>query len=421
MTPKYFLTLGLACALPYLAQAQVSRPGPMISCPVGHGQVSTPGGLRPPGGWGRGGSTQSRPARFEVMYTDFPDDARAAFEQAARIWEGELSSEVPIRVTAEWVSLPSQTLASAGPTLIFRDFDDAPLADTWYPVALAEKIVGRPLNADTAFDIRVRINDQIAWSFNAAGVSFPDRFDLVSVVLHELAHGLGIISTARAEGDQGAWGNQGFPLVFDAFVVNGQRELVIDSLRFANPSAELLAQWTSEALFFEGPQAGNRPVRPRLFAPVAFSQGSSVAHLDERTYPAGDADALMTPQIARGEVIRLPGPLLVDMLGDLGWTEAGPAFALDTVFLRIYPNPLVDRRLTLDAAFGAAVASADVRVFDATGRLVAQQSVQERQSPNLRENSLSGLVLRLDALRAGLYFVEVRGGSRRLVQRLVVR
>jgi hypothetical protein len=74
-----------------------------------------------------------------------------AFQAAADIWGGLLSSAVTIRVQAQFNPLSctanSAVLGSAGPTLIFRDFTGAPVTSTWYAVALGNARHGSDLDA----------------------------------------------------------------------------------------------------------------------------------------------------------------------------------------------------------------------------------------------------------------------------------
>ena len=75
-----------------------------------------------------------------------------AFQHAADIWGGLLSSAVTIRVGAQFNPLSctatSAILGSAGPNNVFRDFSGAPVASTWYPVALANALHGSDLDAE---------------------------------------------------------------------------------------------------------------------------------------------------------------------------------------------------------------------------------------------------------------------------------
>jgi hypothetical protein len=50
-----------------------------------------------------------------------------------------------------------------------------------------------------------------------------------------------------------------------------------------------------------------------------WQQGSSYSHLDEATYPAGNANSLMTPQLSSAEAIHSPGPITQALFKSIGW------------------------------------------------------------------------------------------------------
>ena len=140
-------------------------------------------------------------AEFIVNYTGFTPEAEAAFQYAVDIWSTILVSDVPIRVDANFQALPPNVLGSAGPTFIFSDFDESVKPDTWYISALADAIAGEDL-AETldsvagAPDLRARFSSTFNWYYGTDLNPAPDQYDFVSVVLHELGHGLGFIGGA---------------------------------------------------------------------------------------------------------------------------------------------------------------------------------------------------------------------------------
>ena len=80
-------------------------------------------------------------------------------------------------------------LGSAGPVSVARDFPNAPLAATWYHVALANKLAGvdlLPANDDINANFSTNFNFYLGLDNNHG----PQN-DLVAVLLHEFAHGLG--------------------------------------------------------------------------------------------------------------------------------------------------------------------------------------------------------------------------------------
>lgn len=118
-----------------------------------------------------------------------------AFQHAANIWGARLDSNVPIRIRAQFVPLGAGVLGSAGPISVARNFPGAALANTWYHIALANKMAQIDLNA---------ANDDITASFSTnfnfyLGLdnNHGAQPDLVTVLLHEFAHGLGFSQLAN--------------------------------------------------------------------------------------------------------------------------------------------------------------------------------------------------------------------------------
>jgi hypothetical protein len=117
-----------------------------------------------------------------------------AFEHAATIWSARLDSAVPIRIRAQFTSLGAGVLGSAGPVSVARDFPNAPLPGTWYHVALANKLAGVdliPANDDINANFSTNFNFYLGLDNNHG----PQN-DLVTVLLHEFAHGLGFSQLA---------------------------------------------------------------------------------------------------------------------------------------------------------------------------------------------------------------------------------
>jgi chitodextrinase len=268
-----------------------------------------------------------QPAVINVTYNGFPSDAKLAFQRAVDIWSGLISSPVPIRVVATWEALPAGVLGAAGPSDYRHDFQHAPLSNTWYPMALANTLAGTDLNGATE-EIDASFNSDFTnWYFGTDGQTPLDKYDLVSVVLHELGHGLGFVDSMSYSSGSGSWGGgTGRPVVFDRFIVNGAGQQLVDTGSFPNPSAALGSQLVSSNLFFSGPKAtAVGGSRPRLYAPNPFEAGSSIAHLDLDTYPIGNANSLMTPALSNGVSIHDPGPISLGIFQDVGWSLPTPS------------------------------------------------------------------------------------------------
>lgn len=267
----------------------------------------------------RTGRRRSTAANIEVTYTGFSPEAQAAFQHAVEIWESLLVSPVTIHVQATWTPLGAGVLGSAGATAYYNDLSGATRSGVSYPVALAEKITGQELNGANQPDIQARFSSSFNWYYGTDGNVPAGKHDLVSVVLHELGHGLGFIASTSYSGGAGSYGTP--PSVFSTYLENQAGAPLVNNKIYPNASTALGAQFTSGNVYFNSnlAKAVNGGVRPRIYAPATYSSGSSISHLNEATYTAGDINSLMTPSIGSAEAMHNPGPITLRMFDEMGW------------------------------------------------------------------------------------------------------
>ena len=170
------------------------------------------------------------------------------YRYVADIWEKNLTSSVPITVSAGWEALTctsqSAVLGSAGAWNIWHDTPGTK-AGTWYAAALANKLAGVDLTAGTPDDGSGYGNVDIKTQFNV-NLGQPGCLDnrffylgfdgnagsnvnFVETLLHELGHGLGfsVISVNTSTGQRiNAQGN--------AYVTNGGLPSVWEEFMFDN-------------------------------------------------------------------------------------------------------------------------------------------------------------------------------------------
>lgn len=258
-----------------------------------------------------------------VYYTGFSSQAILAFEKAVSILKTMLPSDTKMTIKAIWEKNSNdKVLGNSVITGYAAGWSiDAlnPLA--FYPVSLAEKIAGQSLNNDADGDLELRINSSISWYLGTDGQTPTNKYDLVTVVLHEVCHGLGFFDSMNTDENIGYYGVSSIPMAYESFVENAASQKITDTLIFKNYSSNLKSQLTGNQLYFNGPLLKQYSgTRAKLYAPSTWDQGSSVSHLDEDTYKdPKDSRALMTPQIDYGEAIHDPGKFIFSMLGDLGW------------------------------------------------------------------------------------------------------
>ncbi len=270
-------------------------------------------------------------ATFEVQYVEpFPAEARAAFQLAVDIWSERIESAVPIVIRAEWEpAAEADILGTASPRVI-ANFAGVPpdLRDTWFASALADARAGQDVDPGNP-DISASFNSTFpSWYFGLDANPPSGEFDLVTVILHELGHGLGFIGSMTVEGEVGSWGigSQGYPVIYDRFAERGDGTPLLDLNNFSVPLADALV---SGSIFFNGSTAqAQGGGRPEIYAPAAWQPGSSFSHLDEQAYAAGTLNGLMTPRFSRGEAIHDPGPIMCGALRDMGWNLSAACEAI---------------------------------------------------------------------------------------------
>lgn len=253
----------------------------------------------------------------------WPANAQAAFSYAAGIWESLLNSLVPIKIDACWASMGNpNVLGHSGALSYQKNFTNAPYPNVWYSVSLANALAGQDLDPANA-DMHITYNKDFSWYYLTDGQTPTDKVDFVSVVLHEICHGLGFSGSMTVYEGQGywlggAWPSDGYPVIYDRFAEYGADTSL---LSYVNGSAELASALTSNDLYFDGPHANaaNGGARPKLYAPPTWKPGSSFSHLDE-VYN-NTPNALMTYSIGNGESEHSPGPVTMGILRDVGWGQ----------------------------------------------------------------------------------------------------
>ncbi|MGD9722613.1 MAG: PEP-CTERM sorting domain-containing protein [Pirellulales bacterium] len=209
----------------------------------------------------------------------------------------------------------SAVLGSAGANFIHANFGGASLGNTWYGSPLANHLAGFDLNA--APEIVAQFNSDVDnatvlgttdWYYGTDGNPGGD-IDFVSVVLHEVGHGLNFFDVIN---QNGTWLVSNRPGIYDRFLVDAP---VGGTALTAMTDAQRAAAIISNSLYWSGANgvAANGGVRPKIYAPNPYEPGSSVAHLDESTFPL----ELMSPFYSGPD--HIISPIHRGMMIDMGW------------------------------------------------------------------------------------------------------
>ena len=249
-----------------------------------------------------------------------------AFQYAADIWGNILYSNVGIKVGANFNPLTcgptSAILGSAGPNSVHRNFIGAPASNTWYVQALANSLSGTDLSPD--YDINAEFNSAIGttcsfprvWYYGLDGKPPGDSIDFVSVVLHELTHGLGFLTFVNlANGNKLLGYNDAFMFHLENHSTGKLYPEMTDGERVAASTDTGDLHWTGSSVVVAGTtlSTGRHPSgHVEMYAPAYQQAGSSVSHFSSSLFP----NQLMEPSYT-GPTHDLE--LTMALLKDTGW------------------------------------------------------------------------------------------------------
>jgi hypothetical protein len=242
------------------------------------------------------------------------------FQEAAAVWGRILPSAVQIRVNATFDPLTctssTAVLGTCGAAALSRNFPNTEFADTWYPMALANKISGTDLDPAGA-DMNARFNSNLGnsgcleGSFWYYGLDHKpgSNIDLLVVMLHEMGHGLGFAT--QVNGTTGTLFNN-YPDVFSRFILDDATGLhwyeENDAQRAASAIVPFKLLWDGAAT--------------RLMAPLTLQHGRAVLRVNAPAAIAGD---LPIGTASFGPALSSPGVTGAVVLADDGTAPASDA------------------------------------------------------------------------------------------------
>lgn len=185
------------------------------------------------------------------------------YERAAERWRTTIDTNVDIRIRS---SFPTLTCADGGVVLgdasilsWSRDFEGAPQRGIQYPSALANKFAGldlKPLEDDMAIRFNAAVDNpdclgDRSWYYGFDGNEGADDA-LYTVVLHEIAHGLGFAGKGAE--------NSGPPTVYDTHTFDLSAGLRWDQMTFEQKE---ISKTNTGNLVWDGPNVTAAAPRAR--------------------------------------------------------------------------------------------------------------------------------------------------------------
>lgn len=279
---------------------------------------------------------------FSVAYDPSyptPSIAKAAIEDAVQTWDDTLETNgTPVVVWVVWKSLGHPRFLGSGGPFELQRHNSLPTG-YYYPASLANALTGSDQNGSDP-EIVITLNKDLAdagdWHY---GTSSPPagRIDLRSVVTHEVGHGVGFVSSARAESGPVAFNAP--PFIYDAQgVYRGAPVINAADIPTALTSGEVSVKIGSSQ-------------RRAVHTPATWQNGTSFSHFEL------DSGSLMEPSLDSGTTSRIVDNATLGVLRMIGWPTAlnvtGPptvtSRALDGQIERVYVAHL--KRRPDDAGF----------------------------------------------------------------------
>ncbi len=255
-------------------------------------------------------------SNFTATYdSDMPTAAQTAFNYALGLMEDLFDASVTITVDVTWEDIPGNAIGFAGASAWRANLSFLPLSNVWYPEPLINQYNGSQYNSGS--DINMTLDSSTNWYFGTAGNPSNSQIDLVSVVLHELSHGMGFAGSAASDGTAGGssigWGSNDWPNIYDLQIENGSGTPITN---YNSGTTALLNQLIGDNLHFDGfyCNGAHHGEPAQIKADSPWTPGSSFSHLD-----ASFNDEIMRSFIVAGDAIHTLDTLAISIFRDMGW------------------------------------------------------------------------------------------------------
>lgn len=250
---------------------------------------------------------------YKYTLQDWPDEAVEAIIEALTIVDNSLVLNRKMSVAFMWTSdlEKKNNIAEAYSNYInIEGIKGLEHLDSRYkyPRELAHQL------ADFTYyggnNIVVAFNSEMDWCLSKNKEPLSDQQDLITVVLHEIAHGLGISSSFTKTKEKQ-------PYIYDKFITDSYGMNIVDSYSLfkSNTQTEL----TNKNLYYTGKNAveANSGEPVKLHSPATFSS-ASLCHFDW-IYRNNINGRLLISGTGYGISTRLFGLFAMGIFKDIGW------------------------------------------------------------------------------------------------------
>ena len=227
---------------------------------------------------------------------------RTATEYALELWSEQLGGTVPVDIEVSLFPLGEGVIGVSFFPTCFIDHN----TDIMYPAALWNQLVG--YDANDEWDIFIIMSSKFNFYFGLDGST--SGIDYVTIMLHEVTHGLGFGCYCDPDGYffydlPGTYDCQLFqgltgPCFTELSVPERAALMVSNNLYAGRPNSNLLA--------------ANEGVRVKMYAPTRYSGGSTAHHWDTHM------DFINFMQYAYQYPLHTFNDRKIGILTDMGWT-----------------------------------------------------------------------------------------------------
>ena len=240
---------------------------------------------------------------------------------ALNLWGAQITGSVTVDIYVTYVSLPSGTLGLSYRMPHYWSSSN----QTWYVSSRGNQIAG--YNVSSQRDILTQMNSNVSWFYGTSGSPAYYQYDWVTVMLHEVCHGLGFDTLLESDGSYvyttdllGSAGTS-YPSIFDRQLFQGSSGYNLPSLNQSQRATLII----SDNDLFAGSSgsylvAANGGSRVLMYAPTTWNPNASVVHWDFGiTFLS-----FMTPGLFIGTSIRTIDSRVVAIMRDMGWSIPPP-------------------------------------------------------------------------------------------------
>lgn len=329
------------------------------------------------------GTSQSfSSGQFYATAINMPDAAGKTILKALSIWNNHINTSIPIKIQIEWTAISGTSLAQTRPTMYYKNFSNQVASATWYPVALAEKIAQRELNDSDDYEMEITINQNANLILDYEEEIPNGKYDLLTIILHEIAHGLGFLSIAEKSDDGIILSDDNCFTVYDLLLIDQKN----NRLYLQNNDPESLAELTtSNAIFLFTLHPGDHAMQ--CYAPGTFLDGISISHLDVTNE---QDSSLMIPYIPSGWQMQYIDEATMNIINNMGWDSE------EALRIKTFPNPASK---LIYFSIPSAIDELQVDIINLSGQKVL--------SRNIYNNSYSDIFVDISNLNNGIYIFTI--------------